>query len=494
MPRIATRVAIPLVAGPVAADGGLRDQIYKTCLAAIVEGRLARGARLPSSRQLAVDWRVARNTVDDALAQLQAEGFLTRRVGAGTFVADPLPGPAPGRVGRRRAPASLGRRALAGVSAWSRSIAATHAQGLAPRPEAFLAGLPALDHFPLDVWRRLAARRWRVDGAALLGYVPSFGHRPLREALLRHLAVGHGIDAGVDQVMIVNSTMQAMELCARVLVDRGDVVWLEDPGYPNLHSTLAMAGARTAFVPVDRDGLDVDRGARLAPAPALVCVTPACQYPTGARMSLARRLALLRFAGRTAAWIVEDDYQSEFTYDGRPVPSLASLDRAERVIHVGTFTNSVFPALRLAYAVLPRALVPVFDAVRRQLDDHTHGFMQAVLADFIDGGHFTAHLRAMRAVYQRRRDVLVETCARILPRGVALAPVACGMNAAMTLPRALRDTDAVVRAAGAGVRVLPLSRYGHGAAKPNGLLLGFTALTERRIAAAATALGKSLSG
>jgi GntR family transcriptional regulator/MocR family aminotransferase len=210
-------------------------------------------------------------------------------------------------------------------------------------------------------------------------------------------------------------------------------------------------------------------------------------------MSLARRLALLRCAERTGAWIVEDDYQSEFTYDGRPVSSLASLDRARRVIHVGTFTNSVFPSLRLAYAVLPRALVPVFDAVRRQLDDHTHGFMQAVLADFIDGGHFTAHLRAMRAVYQRRRDVLVDACARLLPPGTELSPVACGMNAVVTLPRGLRDTDSVARAAAAGIRVLPLSRYGHDAAKPAGLLLGFTALTERRIAAATAALARALS-
>ncbi|HEY5863403.1 MAG TPA: PLP-dependent aminotransferase family protein [Casimicrobiaceae bacterium] len=492
MPRSAASVAIPLVAGPVAAEGGLRDQIYKACLAAIDEGRLGRGARLPSARQLAADWRVARNTVDDALAQLQAEGFLARRVGVGTFVADPLPGPPGGRAGRRRKPAALGRRALARVSAWSRGIALTHAQGLAPRPTAFLAGLPALDRFPLDVWRRLAARRWRIDGAALLGYFPSFGHLPLREALLRHLAVARGIDAAVDQVMIVNSTMQAMELCARVLVDRGDVVWLEDPGYPNLHSTFAMAGARVAFVPVDGDGIDIDRGTRVAPAPALICVTPSCQYPTGARMSLARRLALLRCAERTGAWIVEDDYQSEFTYDGRPVTSLASLDRAERVIHVGTFTNSVFPSLRLAYAVLPRALVPVFDAVRRQLDDHTHGFMQAVLADFIDGGHFTAHLRAMRALYQQRRDILIDACVRQLPRGVALAPVVCGMNATMVLPRALRDTDAVARAAATGIRALPLSRHGHGATAHNGLLLGFTAIGERRIAAAVAALAATL--
>ena len=492
MPRVAARVPVPLIAAPVAGARSLRDQIYDACLDAIVEGRLPRGARLPSSRQLAADWRVARNTVDDALAQLGAEGMLVRRVGAGTFVADPLPAPQPGRTVRRRLPAPLGRRALHSVSAWSRGIALAHATGLAPRPAAFLAGLPALDQFPLAVWRRLAARRWRVDGAGLLGYFPAFGHVPLREALLRHLAVARGIDADVDQVMIVNSTMQAMALCARVLLDAGGSVWLEDPGYPNLHSTFAMAGARAAFVPVDAEGMDVDAGVRTAPAPALICVTPSCQYPTGVTMSLARRLALLRFAEQSGAWIVEDDYQSEFTYDGRPPASLASLDRGGRVIHAGTFTNAVFPSLRLAYAVLPRALVPVFDAVRRQLDDHTHGFMQAVLADFIAGGHFTAHLRAMRGVYQRRRDALAAACAQRLPAGARLAPVTCGMNAALQLPRASRDGDIAQRAAAAGVSVLPLSRYSHGAGARNGLLLGFTALSERSITAGVAALAAAL--
>ena len=490
--RKAVRIAIPLLAAPLSADTGLRDQVYRTCLDAIVDGRLARNTRLPSARQLAADWRIARNTVDDALAQLAAEGFLTRRVGRGTFVADRPPLPPRGRATRTRTPAKMGRRALAGLSAWSLDIADTHASARSPRADAFVAGLPALELFPLDLWRRLAARRWRVDGAALLRYFPSFGHMPLRESVRSHLAVARGIDAGIDQVMIVNSALQAIELCARVLVDRGDVAWLEDPGYPNLHSTFTVAGARAAFVPVDGDGLDVDHGARHAPVPALICVTPSCQYPTGGRMSLARRLALLRFAEQSGAWVVEDDYQSEFTYDGRPVASLASLDRAGRVIHVGTFTNSVFPSLRLAYAVLPRALVPVFDAVRRQLDDHTHGVMQAVLADFMAGGHFTAHLRTMRAVYQRRRDALVDACTRLLPRKAALAPITCGMNAAIALPRTLRDVDAVAHAASARVRVLPLSRYGHGAAKPNGLLLGFTALTERRIGAGVAALATAL--
>jgi len=481
----------PLAAGLLAA-AGLRDRVYATFRDAIVDGRLPPGARVPSARQLAADWGVARNTIDDALGQLHAEGFLRRRVGDGTFVADGAAGRAPATREPRRPPTAQARRAVATVSAWSRDIAATRSPAAAPRPAAFLAGMPALELFPIARWRRLAARRGREDGTRRLGYFPSFGHVPLREALLRHLALARGIAADVSQVMIVNSALQAIELVARVLVNPGDAVWLEDPCYPNLASTFRLAGARIAFAPVDREGFDVERAAALAPFPAVVCVTPSCQYPTGARMSLARRLALLRAAQNTGAWIVEDDYQSEFTYDGRPVASLASLDGAESVIHVGTFTNAVFPSLRLAYAVLPRVLVPVFDAVRRQLDDHTHGFMQTVLADFIDGGHLASHLRAMRAVYQARRDALTDACDRLLPRGAELAPVGSGMNAALGLGRRWRDAAVADAAAAAGVGTLPLSRHAHGAARPNGLLLGFAAVPEREIAAGVTTLATVL--
>jgi len=480
------------LASRLPAAAGLRDRVYATVRDAIVDGRLPPGARVPSARQLSADWRVARNTIDDALGQLHTEGFLRRRVGDGTFVADDAIGRAPGARQPRHPPTVDARRAVASVSAWSRDITATRASDAAPRPAAFLAGMPALELFPLARWRRLAARRWRVDGVRLLGYFPSFGHVPLREALLRHLALARGFAADVSQVMIVNSSLQAIELVARVLVNTGDAVWLEDPCYPNLASTFRLAGARIAFAPVDADGLDVERAIGIAPSPAVICVTPSCQYPMGARMSLARRLALLRIAQRTGAWIVEDDYQSEFTYDGRPVASLASLDSAESVIHVGTFTNAVFPSLRLAYAVLPRVLVPVFDALRRQLDDHTHGFMQTVLADFVDGGHLASHLRAMRAVYQARRNALADACDRLLPRGAKLAPVGSGMNGALVLSRAWRDADVAAAAAAAGVGVLPLSRHAHGAARPNGLLLGFAAVSEREIAAGVAMLATVL--
>jgi GntR family transcriptional regulator/MocR family aminotransferase len=485
--------SIPLLARLETRDLGVRESIYKTCLAAIVDGRWPAGTRIASSRQLAAEWRAARNTVDDAFAQLQAEGFLERRVGDGTYVAARLPGQAaPLALRRARRPSALGRRALAAVSAWGRSAQSDYAPQSVPRPSAFLAGLPALDAFPLAQWRRLAARRWRASGTAILGYQPSLGYLPLREATARYLATARGVDCRADQVMIASSSMQAVDVLARVLLERGDVAWIEDPGFPNLRAVLAMAGARIAPVPVDAQGLDVAHGARHAPPASLVYITPSCQYPTGVTLALPRRLALIRHVQTNGAWIVEDDYQSEFTYAGRPTAALASLDRGGRTLYLGTFTNAVFPSLRLAYLVLPPPLVPVFEAVRRQLDDHTHGFMQAVLADFIDGGHFSAHMRRMRALYQARRDALVAACARELPSYATLGPAASGMNVALHLPLRLPDRDVVAEAAGEGLRLLPLSRYAVVARRANGLLLGYTALSERQIGAGIARLARVL--
>ncbi len=492
MPKRSQGAMVPLLTGPGADGLSLRDQIYKTCLAAIVEGRLPAGARLPSARQLADDWRISRNTVDDAIAQLQAEEFIVRRVGDGTFVAAQARA-APRVAAKRRRPSAHGRMALAAVSEWSRSATSSYTPASVPRAEPFLAGMPALEAFPLALWRRLAARRWRVSGGGLLGYFPSLGHGPLREATARHLAVTRGIDCAPEQVMIVNSSMQAVDLVARVLLERSDSVWIEDPCVPNLRPALAMSGARIVPVGVDEHGLDVNEGARIAPDAALVYVTPSCQYPTGVTMSLARRLSLLRFAEGSGAWIVEDDFQSEFTYEGRPVASVYSLDRGDRTLYIGTFTNSVFPSLRLAYVVLPGVLVPVFEAVRRQLDDHTHGYLQAVLADFMDGGHFSAHLRKMRALYHARRDALLAAAARSLPDTVALGPAVSGMNVALHLPAGIDDQAFAMRAAANALRVQPLSRYRSGPHRTNGVLLGYTALTERRIASGISRLARVLT-
>jgi GntR family transcriptional regulator/MocR family aminotransferase len=452
----------------------LRSAIYRACRDAILEGSMPAGSRLPSARQLAIDWGVSRNTVDDAITALQADGVLVRRVGAGTFVA-----PLPTRAATLRVPNAFARTALADVSRWSRRATQMHTPLAVPRPRAFVAGLPDTTAFPLDLWRRLTAARLRATGGDLLGYAPPAGLAPLRAALARHLALTRGIACAPEQVMIVNSTMQAVDLAARVLLERGERAWVEDPGFPSLRATLSMAGVRAVPIPVDGEGLDVDAARVRTPRAALVHVTPACQYPLGVTMSPARRAALLDWAAERGAWILEDDYQGEFALEGRAPAPLAALDRSGRVLHLGTFTNAVFPSLRLAWIVMPATLVGTFEAVRSQLDHHSSAIAQAVLADFIDGGHLAAHLRRMRALYRSRRDALLDALVR---HGVeaGLGPAHAGMHVALHLPRSRADGMVAARLAEQGVEVMPLSRYAT-QARVNGLLLGYAALDESAI-------------
>lgn len=469
---------------------GVRERIYRTCLGAILTGALKPGQRMASARRLAADWHVARNTVDDALAQLHVEGWIVRRVGDGTRVAATLPHARRPRAVPPRAPSVFARAALREPSLWSRATRVDHDPASVPRAVAFGAGMADLDAFPLAAWRRVAARRARVDGVRALAYPPALGHPALREALAQHLRASRGLSCAPDQVMICNSAMQAVELIVRVLLERGDAALIEDPGYPNLRAVLGTAGVRPVPVPLDEAGMNVARGVERCARPALIVVTPACQYPTGVTMTLPRRLEVLRTAEACGAWIVEDDHQSEFVHRGRAIAPLARLDTT-RTILVGTFSHVVFPSLRLAWCVLPAALVDVFEAVRRQLDDHTHAPLQGVLADFIDGGHFAAHLRRMRALYAERRDALERACTRALPSFARLGPLDAGMTAALHLPMRIGDRATAARAAAQGLVAVPLARYAL-EARVNGLLLGYAALDERRIAAGVTALARVL--
>jgi GntR family transcriptional regulator/MocR family aminotransferase len=392
-----------------------------------------------------------------------------------------------------RPPAAFGREAVAALSAWGRAVERTHDPGIIPRPQAFLAAMAALDAFPLALWRRVTARRARTYAPSQVRCRADDCVERVRGAVARHLEAARGVACAPEQVMICNSAMQAVELIARVMLTRGDAVWLEDPCYPNLRAVLGAVGARLLPVPVDDEGLDVAVAQARASRPALIVVTPACQFPTGVEMTLPRRLALIRAAEACGAWICEDDYQSEFVHDGRPPAPLAHLDGGGRTFSVGTFSHSMFPSLRLAWCVLPAPLVPVFEAVRRQLDDHTHGPLQAVLADFIDGGHFAAHVRRMRALYSARRDCLRDALAAVLPGAARLGPLRAGMTAALHLPQRLRDGPLVRRLAAGGVHTMPLSRYA-ARARVNGLLLGYAALDEREIAAGAQRLLRALGG
>ena len=467
---------LPNLEGPFEAGAPLHLQIYRRIRGAVLGGVLPLGSRLPSTRTLAADLGVSRNTAEEAFSQLEAEGYLVRRVGDGSYVAlpDSPARPAPPRTGRGSAP---GGRAL---SRRGQTIAAASAcvEPTVPRP--FAAGLPALDAFPFEVWSRLLTRRLRRSGRELLGYGDPAGYGPLREAIVSYLGTARGVTCSPRQVIVLTSSQQALDLAARLLVDPGDEVWMEEPGYLGARSALTAAGARIVPVPVDENGLDVARGEALAPGARLAYVTPSHQYPIGVTLSLERRLALLAWAERAGSWIVEDDYDSEFRYTGRPLAAIQGLDSGGRVLYVGTFTKALFPGLRLAYLVAPEDLVDAFVHARTLMDGHTPTLLQAVLADFLSEGHFGAHVRRMRALYHERRDALLEASEELGGRAV-LGPVEAGFHATLHLPEGTDDRAVARCAAAQGIEVQPLSSFHVGNVVKPGLVLGFAGLSPEAI-------------
>ncbi len=453
---------------------GLQQQIYASIRRAILDGVIGPGTRIPSSRALAVDLGVSRTTTLLAMQQLQAEGYLTARRGSGTAVAHELPDDlvaraGAGRVSRLRHPA-LSRRgaSVAAVREGARRL------GGPPRP--FRLGTPGVDLFPVALWQRLAGRRLRMVTAAQLDYGDPAGLGVLREAIASHVETARGTRCEPDQVVMVAGAQQGFELVCRLLLDPGDRAWIEEPGYPGARSALRAAGARIVPVRVDAEGLDVGDGVRRAADARLAYVTPSHQYPLGVPMSLPRRLALLAWARDAGAWVIEDDYDSEFRYGARPIPCLHGLDPDGRVIYVGSFSKTLFPALRLGFLIVPPDLRPQLVAARAAADQHPPTLDQAVLADFIVGGHFARHLRRMRVAYRERLEAMVSAAARLCGGALRVRPVQTGLHAVADLDGA--DARRVSEEAAArGVEAAPLSAYFAGRApRPDGLVLGFAAV------------------
>ncbi len=449
----------------------LQQQIYDGVRRAILTGRLKPGARLPSSRVLAADLGVCRATSLLAFEQLMAEGYIVTRPGAGTYVAPDLPDDLPRRPGGwrrlradRHPPLSARATALAGMCprAWRLSGG--------PRP--FRVGTPAVDLVPVRVWSQLTARRQRSASASQFDYGE---WPPLREAIAAHLRSARGTLCSAEQVLIVAGAQSGLDLMARLLLDPGDAVWMEEPGYPGAQSALISAGARIVPVPVDDDGLDVEAGIRRARDARLAYVTPSHQFPLGVVMSLPRRLALLKWASAAEAWVVEDDYDSEFRYGTRPVPCLHGMDMDNRVIYVGTFSKTLFPSLRLVFVVVPLDLRERLVAARRALEFQPPVLNQAVLADFMAEGHYERHLRRMRAAYRERLEAMVSAATQFCGGALRVRPVQTGLHAVADLEEG--DDDRVAREAIArGVEAMPLSMYasaGISTARTNGLVLGF---------------------
>jgi GntR family transcriptional regulator / MocR family aminotransferase len=479
-------MAISTSAGPLfvridpQAPEPLQVQVYARIRRSILDGVIVPGARLPSSRSLAADLGISRTTAVLAYDQLLAEGYLTARSGSGTFVTRDLPDERPNERAamRTRAPAHppLSRR---GIALAATRPSATKIDG---PPRAFRIGTPALDLFPTQLWTKLATRRAKQVTIGQLDYSEAAGVRALREAIADHLSRARGTSCTADQIIVVAGAQLGLELIARLLLDPGDDVWMEEPGYPGARGALVAAGARIRAIPVDANGLNVEHGARRAGEARLAYVTPSHQFPLGVPMSLPRRLALLAWARGARAWVIEDDYDSEFRYATRPMPCLHGLDPDGRVIYVGTFSKTLFPALRLGFLVIPPDLRDMILAARRASDIHPPVPQQTILADLMIGGHFDRHLRRMRTEYQSRLDALTEAATRHCGDAAHLRPVTTGLHAVLDL-HDLDDRRVTTEAFARGVEVMPLSAYRFDQRSPatNALILGFASVPPDRL-------------
>ncbi|MFN8661178.1 MAG: PLP-dependent aminotransferase family protein [Thermomicrobiales bacterium] len=463
----------------------LYKQLYGRLRGAILTGRLPRGAHLPSTRALASELGVSRTTTALAYDQLLMEGYLETRVGHGTVVSQQLPESLIDDL-RPRTATPHGEPAPPAPS-----------QAVTPDPElaaiphleriegggsrAFIAGQPPLDLFPYALWARLIARRARQSLPAHAGYQPPAGYAPLREAIASHIGITRGVRCTADQVIITSGTQGALNLVTRTLLAPGDSVWMEEPGYFGARGAVLAAGGRLVPVPVDEAGIDVAAGRERAPAGRLAYVTPSHQFPTGVSMSLGRRLALLDWAKEAGAWVVEDDYDSEYRYGGRPLEALHGLDQAGRVLYVGSFSKVLFPSLRLGYLVAPPTVVDTLLRTRRFMDVHPPILEQMALADFLHEGHYVRHLRRMRQQIQRRRDCLHRELRSHLDGLLEVSLPEAGLELVGWLPRGTDDQRASALAEAAGLTVVALSGLCLEPPTRAGLLMGFAGIDEAEI-------------
>jgi GntR family transcriptional regulator / MocR family aminotransferase len=462
----------PVIAVDRKAGGPLHKQIYDAYRALIVGRNLAVGQQVPSTRALATELRVSRIPVLTAYSQLLAEGYFEARRGAGTFVCSSLPDQL----------ISSGRPDTPSTEVRSGSRPVAQRASRLPRYEvmpwlrgfgAFAVSQPAYDQFPFHLWSNLVVRHCRNQRASELQYGGPLGSEELREAVCAYLATARAVRCNPEQVMIVSGSQQALEISTRVLLDTGSPAWVEEPGYWLTRHVLIASGCRLIPVPVDSEGIDIAAGIKLCPKARAVYVAPSHQYPLGATMSASRRFQLLNWAQSAGSWIIEDDYDSEYRYGSMPIASLQGLDHNSRVIYIGTFSKTLFPSLRMGYVVMPPDLVDHFAAVRHGMDIGPPLFHQAVLADFMNEGHFARHIRRMRQLYGERRTALVDGLREEFGPKLQILGAQAGMQLAVMLPKGFRDVAIAHRAAREKLWLWPLSPAYFGKTTRQGFILGF---------------------
>lgn len=454
-------------------------QLYMALREIVLSGGLRAGERLPATRTLAKEAGVSRTTVIDAIDRLVAEGMLVSRVGAGTFVSETLDEQRPRPVAREAAPSDApGPRLSYTISHAERAYA--RRSWLPHEAGAFVTALPALDAFPMAHWSRLSARHLRADRDDVMGYGEPQGLFALRRAIATHLTALKGLACHPDQVFITNGAQHAFSLIGRLILNPGDRVWMENPGASGARNALLAEGAEMVPVPVDAEGLVVAEGLARAPHFRLAFVTPSHQQPLGHVMSLPRRFELLKAVEEAQALVVEDDYDGEFYYGSAPQPALASIDTSGRVIYVGTFSKSLFPSLRLGFLVVPERMVDAFSSMFMSWVSGPPTATQAIVADFMDEGHFATHIRMMRRLYRARHDALREA-AEVLAGVLDVAETASGFHTPGFLAAEVDEARLIAQAAEAGVVLAPLSRYCLEPIAEKGLVLGFGSATPDQI-------------
>jgi GntR family transcriptional regulator / MocR family aminotransferase len=483
MAKQAATIPLAVIRLDHASSVPLYVQLYERIRHAIVTGQLAGGVRLPSTRDLATDLGISRNTVTTAFDHLFAEGYIEGKVGAGTYVAQLAVEPSSTTLKQTiqpslhpaQVPCHLSQQGMKMLE--MRDIILRYKS---EQPRAFRPGLPALDAFPSEIWSKLIAQRWRSPHTDLLSYGDPHGYRPLRECIAEHLRMTRAMRCEADQVIIVSGSQQALDIATRVLLDPGDAAWIEDPGYLGARGVLLSARAQLVPVPVDQEGLNVKAGMARNANAKLAYVTPSHQFPLGIAMSLARRYSLLQWAATSGAWILEDDYDSEYRYVGHPLPALQGMDENDRVIYMGTFSKVLFPSLRLGYLVVPTKLIDVFVAARAAIDRHSPLLEQAVLADFMTEGHFTRHIRRMRVLYAERQAALLDATHH-LKELIKIYPSETGMHVVGWLPKGTDDRLVAQQLAQQGLTTPPLSLYQLEPSQNVGLVIGYTAVTPSEI-------------
>jgi GntR family transcriptional regulator / MocR family aminotransferase len=454
----------------------LYQQLYDWFRRAITDGQLRPGQRVPSTRNLAAELKISRMPVLGAFDQLLAEGYLETFVGAGTCVARSIPDdtlrrPAvkarnrPQEIMEKRDPRRLSRR----------GVALTHlaTQSWLDNLGAFRVSLPALDHFPIGIWSKLVARHSRKPPKGIMAYGDAKGYLPFREAIAEYLGAVRGVRCEPSRILVTTGSQQALQISAQVLLDPKDRIYVEEPGYPGARQAFLTVGAQLIPVRVDQDGMNVAEIIRRGRQARAVYVTPSHQYPMGMAMSAARRMLLLNWAARSGAWIIEDDYDSEYRFANRPIASLQGLDTAGRVIYIGTFSKVMFPALRLGYVVVPKDLICAFSAARDAADVFSSTLYQTVLTDFIREGHFARHIRRMRMLYMERRRALIRAIHIHMGDVLEVIGAEAGMHLVALLPHATNDVAASKKAAQKGISAIPLSTCYLEPPARGGLILGY---------------------